>query len=131
MSLDPQAVRDIVRRALAEDLGPDRLDVTSVATIPAGQTDTGDLVARADGVVAGLDVAAAVFDEASELTGEAGSAGTVAFEERNRAVPFICYRKIEVAITVKIRQHNGTRRVSHGVGRAGRFFQQKISTAVK
>jgi nicotinate-nucleotide pyrophosphorylase (carboxylating) len=67
-------VRRIVARALAEDLGPDGLDVTSVATIPAGQTDTGDLVARADGVVAGLAVAAAVFDEAS--------AGTVAFERK-------------------------------------------------
>jgi nicotinate-nucleotide pyrophosphorylase (carboxylating) len=39
--------------------------VTSVATIPAGQTDVGDLVARADGVVAGLPVAAAVFDLAA------------------------------------------------------------------
>ncbi|GII26256.1 carboxylating nicotinate-nucleotide diphosphorylase [Planosporangium mesophilum] len=61
-------VREIVRRALAEDLGPSGLDVTSLATIPADQTDTGDLVARADGVVAGLDVAAAVFDEASAGT---------------------------------------------------------------
>jgi nicotinate-nucleotide pyrophosphorylase (carboxylating) len=76
MTLDPGAVRDIVRRALAEDLGPDRLDVTSAATVPADQTDVGDLVARADGVVAGLSVAAAVFDEAS--------AGTVRFESKVR-----------------------------------------------
>ena len=65
VGLDPVAVADIVDRALAEDLGPDRLDVTSVATIPAGQIDVGDLVARADGVLAGLPVAAAVFDLAS------------------------------------------------------------------
>lgn len=63
--LDVAEVHDIVLRALAEDLGPDGLDVTSVATIPADQTDTGDLVARAPGVVAGLAVAAAVFDAAS------------------------------------------------------------------
>ena len=63
--LDPAAVADIVDRALDEDLGPQRLDVTSVATIPADQTDTADLVARADGVVAGLWVAAAVFASAS------------------------------------------------------------------
>jgi len=63
--LDLPAVAGIVERALAEDLGPDRLDVTSVATIPADQRDVGDLVARADGVVAGLPVAAAVFDIAS------------------------------------------------------------------
>ncbi|KAB1138682.1 carboxylating nicotinate-nucleotide diphosphorylase [Micromonospora sp. AMSO12t] len=69
--LDPAQVRRTVEAALAEDLGPDLLDVTSVATIPAGQTDTADLVARADGVVAGLAVAAAVF----ELVGEATGAG--------------------------------------------------------
>jgi len=57
------AVERIVRGALDEDLGgPDGVDITSAATIPAGQTDVGDLVARADGVVAGLPVAAAVFD---------------------------------------------------------------------
>jgi len=65
VGLDPAAVREIVERALAEDLGPDRVDVTSVATIAPDQTDTGDVVARADGVVAGLPVAAAVFDLAS------------------------------------------------------------------
>jgi nicotinate-nucleotide pyrophosphorylase (carboxylating) len=60
------AVERIVRGALDEDLGPHRLDVTSVATIPADQTDIGDLVARADGVVAGLAVARTVFELASE-----------------------------------------------------------------
>ncbi|WP_433530184.1 carboxylating nicotinate-nucleotide diphosphorylase [Micromonospora sp. CA-263727] len=67
--LDPDQVRRIIENALVEDLGPDGLDVTSVATIPAAQNDTADLVARADGVVAGLAVAAAVFELAGELTG--------------------------------------------------------------
>jgi nicotinate-nucleotide pyrophosphorylase (carboxylating) len=62
--LDREEVLDIARRALAEDLGPDGLDVTSVATIPVDQVDVGDVVARADGVVAGLPVAAAVFEVA-------------------------------------------------------------------
>jgi nicotinate-nucleotide pyrophosphorylase (carboxylating) len=66
--LDLIAVRCIVDGALAEDLGPDRLDVTSVATVPADQTDTGELVARADGVVAGLPVAALVFERADPRT---------------------------------------------------------------
>nr|MDT0662674.1 carboxylating nicotinate-nucleotide diphosphorylase [Micromonospora sp. DSM 115978] len=69
--LDPTEVDRIVRTALAEDLGPDGLDVTSLATIPADQVDTADLVAREDGVVAGLVVAAAVFEVV------AGSAVTV------------------------------------------------------
>jgi nicotinate-nucleotide pyrophosphorylase (carboxylating) len=63
--LDPGVVASIVDRALAEDLGPDWLDVTSVATIPADQTNVGDLVTRTDGVVAGLAVAAAVFETLS------------------------------------------------------------------
>jgi nicotinate-nucleotide pyrophosphorylase (carboxylating) len=67
--LDPAQVRRVIEGALTEDLGPDFLDVTSVATIPAGQTDTADLVARAGGVVAGLAVAAAVFELVGEVTG--------------------------------------------------------------
>jgi nicotinate-nucleotide pyrophosphorylase (carboxylating) len=62
VGLDPATVDRIVALALEEDLGgPDGVDVTSVATIPADQVDVADVVARADGVVAGLAVAAAVF----------------------------------------------------------------------
>ncbi|MFC6015446.1 carboxylating nicotinate-nucleotide diphosphorylase [Plantactinospora solaniradicis] len=66
--LDPTVVERIVRGALDEDLGPERRDVTSVATVPDEQVDTADVVARADGVVAGLAVAAAVFDLAATRT---------------------------------------------------------------
>ena len=61
-------IERIVRTALEEDLGPEHRAVTSESTIPAEQTDTADLVARADGVVAGLAVAAAVFEIASGRT---------------------------------------------------------------
>jgi nicotinate-nucleotide pyrophosphorylase (carboxylating) len=60
--LDPTDVTRVIRTALDEDLGPDGLDVTSRATIPDDQSDTAELVARADGVLAGIAVAAAVFD---------------------------------------------------------------------
>ncbi|MDQ7906961.1 carboxylating nicotinate-nucleotide diphosphorylase [Phytohabitans sp. ZYX-F-186] len=66
--LDPAEVARVVRTALDEDLGPARLDVTSAATIPEDQVDTADVVARADGVVAGLAVAAAVFEETDART---------------------------------------------------------------
>ncbi|MGX4658190.1 carboxylating nicotinate-nucleotide diphosphorylase [Micromonospora sp. SCSIO 07396] len=66
--LDPERVRRVIVDALTEDLGADFRDVTSVATIAAGQTDTADLVARQDGVVAGLAVAAAVFELVGEVT---------------------------------------------------------------
>jgi nicotinate-nucleotide pyrophosphorylase (carboxylating) len=52
--------KPIVAAALAEDLA-DAGDVTSDATIPADVQAQGDLVVRQAGVVAGLDVAAHVF----------------------------------------------------------------------
>jgi nicotinate-nucleotide pyrophosphorylase (carboxylating) len=58
-------VDEVVNRALDEDLGAG-IDVTTAATIPAEQTGRADLVPRADGVVAGLPVAAWVFDVVSE-----------------------------------------------------------------
>jgi nicotinate-nucleotide pyrophosphorylase (carboxylating) len=61
MTLDPADVQRIVYTALAEDLGDPPRDVTSEATIPADQIDMAELVARAPGVVAGLEVAAEVF----------------------------------------------------------------------
>ncbi len=63
--LDPGALIELVRRAVAEDLavGPaEAVDVTSVATVPPGLRGRGAIVARAHGVVAGLPVAAAVFE---------------------------------------------------------------------
>ncbi len=59
--LDVDGVADLVARALAEDLrdGP---DVTTEATVAATTIATGDVVARARGVVAGVAVARAVLD---------------------------------------------------------------------
>ncbi|WP_338104932.1 carboxylating nicotinate-nucleotide diphosphorylase [Modestobacter muralis] len=65
-------VDELVERTLTEDLtggpplpsAPDvavGYDVTSAATVPGTQFGTADLVARADGVLAGLPVAARVF----------------------------------------------------------------------
>ena len=61
--LEPSAVAEIVERALVEDVGSG--DVTSNATIPAGQHDVAEVVARAPDVVAGLAVAGAVFHAAA------------------------------------------------------------------
>jgi nicotinate-nucleotide pyrophosphorylase (carboxylating) len=57
--LSPDAYRDIVRRALAEDVGTG--DVTTDATVPAGQRARGVLLAKSDCVLAGLDVAIEAF----------------------------------------------------------------------
>jgi len=58
--LDPDPIVALVRAAVDEDLGGG-VDVTSVATVPADQTATVDLTARAAGVVAGAPIAALVF----------------------------------------------------------------------
>ncbi len=60
MTVDPPYLQDLVRAALEEDLAGG-VDVTSVATIPADAKAAGGFVARADGVVAGLDAAEAVM----------------------------------------------------------------------
>jgi nicotinate-nucleotide pyrophosphorylase (carboxylating) len=58
--LNPDAVVELARRALEEDLDGG-VDVTTQATVPPGQRAVLDLVARKPGVAAGVPVAAAVF----------------------------------------------------------------------
>jgi nicotinate-nucleotide pyrophosphorylase (carboxylating) len=58
--LSPLAIDDAVRRALDEDLGRAG-DITSNATIPEGARASAVMVARQNGVVAGLPLAAAAF----------------------------------------------------------------------
>lgn len=63
--LSPAALaeaRAVIARGLDEDLryGP---DITTVATVPADARTTAAMVTRADGVIAGLDVALLVLDE--------------------------------------------------------------------
>jgi nicotinate-nucleotide pyrophosphorylase (carboxylating) len=59
MSLDPERVRRIVREALEEDIGS--RDVTTEATVPEHLRSRAVLVAKQELVLAGLDVAVAVF----------------------------------------------------------------------
>jgi nicotinate-nucleotide pyrophosphorylase (carboxylating) len=53
-------VRELIDRALAEDVGAG--DVTTAALVPAGARARARIVQKAPGVVAGLGVAAAVFE---------------------------------------------------------------------
>lgn len=57
----------LVTRALDEDLGPSRRDVTTQATIPASQRSIAHIVARAPGVVAGLPVVELVLREVAAI----------------------------------------------------------------
>jgi len=68
--LDLARVRQVVADALDEDLGgPTGVDVTASATIPLEHRSTAQVIARADGVVAGLDVFAVVWDDVRRRLG--------------------------------------------------------------
>ncbi len=63
---------DVVRLALDEDLGgPDGVDVTTSATIPADQLSTAHVVARAAGVLGGIPALPLVLDEVARRLGAA------------------------------------------------------------
>lgn len=57
----PNQIRHAIRRALQEDIGDG--DVTSERIIPAEATMRGSIIAKQNGVVAGLEVAQAVYLE--------------------------------------------------------------------
>ena len=61
VELDPQALRQEVRRFLEEDVG--KGDVTTARVVPPGAKALGWMVAREALVVAGLDVVRVVFQE--------------------------------------------------------------------
>ncbi len=89
--LDPRDYRDLVRRALDEDLRNafgERADVTTESTVPASLRGRGHFLVKADCVIAGLDVAfecfraleAGVETRAHKVDGERCRAGEVAAE---------------------------------------------------
>ena len=78
--MDPALYREIVRRALAEDLGWG--DVTTDATVPPDLRAKGVILAKSPCVIAGLDVAAEVF-----LQLDPGCAFTRRKQDGDRAEP--------------------------------------------
>jgi nicotinate-nucleotide pyrophosphorylase (carboxylating) len=58
-ALEPSAYRDLVRRALAEDIGSG--DITTTACVPISTRAQGVFLAKAPCIVAGLDVALEAF----------------------------------------------------------------------
>lgn len=70
LAFPTEDARRVITGALDEDLGgPDGVDVTTTATIPQTQTTHGAVVAREDGVVAGVDVIALTLGEVARRLG--------------------------------------------------------------
>ena len=86
LQLPPRLVETAVAAALAEDLGSEG-DITTDAIVPAGATGEAAIVARQDGVIAGIDLAEAAFKALDPKTSfvrvvedgsEVASGGTIA-----------------------------------------------------
>ena len=62
MTLQPTLhpdILEVIRRALTEDIGPG--DATTDSIVPAEAMMQGRIIAKQDGIIAGLDVAQAVY----------------------------------------------------------------------
>jgi nicotinate-nucleotide pyrophosphorylase (carboxylating) len=94
-SLDPALYADVVRRALAEDVGGG--DVTTRATVPTDTLGIGTFYAKRTMVVAGLDVAREVFHQldpsltftARTKDGDMCAAGAVLAVVEGRVAPML------------------------------------------
>ncbi|MGQ9516252.1 MAG: carboxylating nicotinate-nucleotide diphosphorylase [Anaerolineae bacterium] len=90
-----EEIRRIIQRALEEDLGPG--DVTSRWILPEELVLEGKIIAKADGVVAGLTVAGVVFAMVDDrvdflplcLDGQAVPAGTVIAEVKGPGIAIL------------------------------------------
>jgi nicotinate-nucleotide pyrophosphorylase (carboxylating) len=93
--LDPGAYRELVRQALAEDVGSG--DITTAATVPRDRMAHGIFLAKSPVVVAGLDVAReafvqvdpAIVFEARRRDGDRCDAGVVLAEVRGSAASLL------------------------------------------
>jgi nicotinate-nucleotide pyrophosphorylase (carboxylating) len=93
--MDPGSYREIVRRALAEDLGWG--DVTTEATVDPGLRARGEIVAKCDCVIAGLEMAAEAFRQLDPVVaftvkkpdGSRCTHGEIVAEVRGAAAPML------------------------------------------
>jgi nicotinate-nucleotide pyrophosphorylase (carboxylating) len=65
VGLDSGSVRDYAIRSIAEDLGPGWVDVTAAVTVPLEDERRAELIAREDGVLAGLLLVPVLLAEAA------------------------------------------------------------------
>lgn len=89
MGISPSLYADVVRRALAEDLG-EAGDLTTEATVPAGSQSRAEVVARQAGTIAGTGVAASVFE-----TVDPDLAVTVLVDDGQKIAPGTALMRVE------------------------------------
>lgn len=100
MTEEKNYIQDHIRRAIAEDLGDG--DHTSLSTIPADARGTMQLLVRETGIIAGIDIAAQVFQLVDTETlftpllkdGQAVKAGDIAFRVEGRVISLLSAERL-------------------------------------
>src|SRR5882724_11504749 len=89
--LTEKAIQEFIRSALTEDIGEG--DHSTSATIPADKISKAKLLVKANGIIAGIEVAEKIFNEVDptlqiaffKKDGDAMTAGEIAFEVQGKA----------------------------------------------
>lgn len=89
--LTEKAIKEFIRSALAEDIGEG--DHSTLATTPSGKISKAKLLVKADGIIAGVELAEKIFNEVDsslQITflkkdGDAMIKGDIAFEVHGKA----------------------------------------------
>ena len=89
--LTEQAIKDFIHSALAEDIGEG--DHSTLATIPSNKASKAKLLVKADGIIAGIEVAEKIFNEVDpslqlsilKKDGDVMKIGEIAFEVQGKA----------------------------------------------
>src|SRR5882724_3994054 len=89
--LSEKAIKEFIHSALAEDIGEG--DHSSLATIPSNKISKAKLLVKADGIIAGVELAEKIFSEVDpslQITflkkdGDAMTKGDIAFEVHGKA----------------------------------------------
>ena len=130
-----EAYRELVRQALAEDIG--RGDVTTAATVAADQRATAVLVAKSACVLAGLDVFCEALRQcdpdveirrSARATVTASEPGTVVAEVRGQAAGLLTAERTALNFIQRLTRH---RHAGASVRRRGRRPLSSCSTRAR
>jgi len=100
MTNEKKYIQDHIQRAITEDLGDG--DHTSLSTIPADAQGIMQLLVRENGIIAGIDIAAQVFqlvDAETQFTpllkdGQAVKSGDIAFRVEGRVISLLSAERL-------------------------------------
>lgn len=56
-------IKDVIQKAIDEDLGDNRIDITSSILVPDDQVSSAEIVAKENGILCGIDVAKEIFHQ--------------------------------------------------------------------